>query len=62
MQDPRINSKEPLENKESRWIGLYKLEYSDPKGNKRVCFHKNNIFIKYEIYTILDKNLLKILF
>ncbi|CAG8543789.1 8246_t:CDS:2 [Rhizophagus irregularis] len=35
MQDPRINSKEPLENKESRWIGLYKLEYSDPKGNKR---------------------------
>ncbi|CAB4429444.1 unnamed protein product [Rhizophagus irregularis] len=35
MQDPCINSKEPLENKESRWIGLYKLEYSDPKGNKR---------------------------
>ncbi|GBB86426.1 hypothetical protein RclHR1_12870008 [Rhizophagus clarus] len=35
MQDPHIISKEPLENNESRWIGLYKLEYSDPKGNNR---------------------------
>ncbi len=31
IQEPRVISRDPLENKESRWVGLHKLEYSDQK-------------------------------
>ncbi|CAG8667250.1 8227_t:CDS:2 [Ambispora gerdemannii] len=34
-QEPRIIKREPLENAESHWVGLYKLTYVDPHGQER---------------------------
>ena len=35
---PRVLSVVPADNKDTRWIGLYKIDYVDEGGKARVCY------------------------